>query len=60
VLLDDSRRYVERAIVAGVDTKPDVWMGMTHGFVKDVGKFSAAREALSAIMPTLENSELAL
>ncbi len=49
VLLDDSRRYVERAIVAGVDAKLDVWMGMPHGFVTDVGRFNAATEALSAI-----------
>ncbi len=26
VLLDDSRRYVERAVAAGVDAKLDVWM----------------------------------
>jgi epsilon-lactone hydrolase len=31
VLLDDSRRYVERAIGAGVDARLDVWMGMPHG-----------------------------
>src|SRR6202166_4913011 len=28
VLLDDSRRYVERAMAAGVDARLDVWMGM--------------------------------
>jgi len=28
VLLDDSRRYVERAVAAGVDAMLDVWMGM--------------------------------
>ena len=39
VLLDDSRRYVERAVAAGVDAKLDVWMGMPHGFVSDVGGF---------------------
>src|SRR4029077_10533348 len=33
VLLDDSRRYVERAIAAGVDARLDVWTGMPHGFV---------------------------
>jgi len=49
VLLDDSRRYVERAVAAGVDAALDVWMGMPHGFVADVGMFSAAREALSAV-----------
>jgi len=49
VLLDDSRRYVERAVEAGVDAKLDVWMGMPHGFVNDVGRFNAATQALSAI-----------
>src|SRR5712671_1524575 len=49
VLLDDSRRYVERAVAAGVDAELDVWMGMPHGFVSGVREFGAAREALSAI-----------
>ena len=49
VLLDDSRRYVERAVAAGVDAELEVWMGMPHGFVADVGMFSAARQALSAV-----------
>lgn len=48
VLLDDSRRYVERAVAAGVDAKLDVWMGMPHGFVTAVGRFIAADKALSA------------
>ena len=49
VLLDDSRRYVERAVAAGVDARLDVWMGMPHGFVAYVREFDAARQALSAI-----------
>ena len=49
VLLDDSRRYVERAVAAGVDAQLDVWMAMPHGFVAGVREFAAAREALSAI-----------
>jgi monoterpene epsilon-lactone hydrolase len=48
VLLDDSRRYVERAVAAGVDAKLDVWMGMPHGFVANVGVFNAAAESLKA------------
>ena len=48
VLLDDSRRYVERAVAAGVDAKLDVWMGMPHGFVANVGGFDAATLALEA------------
>lgn len=27
------RRYVARAVEAGVDAKLDVWLGMPHGFV---------------------------
>jgi epsilon-lactone hydrolase len=46
VLLDDSRRYVEHAVVAGVDAKLDVWIGMPHGFVTNVGGFDAATQAL--------------
>jgi monoterpene epsilon-lactone hydrolase len=49
VLLDDSRRYVERAVAAGVDAELDVWMGMPHGFVTALGAFDAARQALNAI-----------
>src|SRR6266566_8311787 len=49
VLLDDSRRYVERAIAAGVDAELDVWMGMPHGFVTGIREFDAARQALNAI-----------
>jgi monoterpene epsilon-lactone hydrolase len=49
VLLDDSRRYVERAVETGVDARLDVWMGMPHGFAGDVGRFNAATQALSAI-----------
>jgi acetyl esterase/lipase len=49
VLLDDARRYVERAVEAGVDAELDVWMGMPHGFVAGVREFDAARRALIAI-----------
>ncbi len=49
VLLDDSRRYVERAVAAGVDAELDVWMGMPHGFVTGIREFDAARQALNAI-----------
>ena len=48
VLLDDSRRYVENAVAAGVDAKLDIWMGMPHGFVTNVGGFNAAIQALKA------------
>jgi monoterpene epsilon-lactone hydrolase len=49
LLLDDSRRYAERAVEAGVDAKCDVWMGMPHGFVSGVAEFEAARQALKQI-----------
>lgn len=49
VLLDDSLRYVKRAVAAGVDAKVDVWRGMPHGFVIGVGKLKAAAESLDAI-----------
>jgi len=49
VLLDDSRRYVERAVAAGVDVRLDIWMGMPHGFVTAVREFDAARQSLNAI-----------
>jgi acetyl esterase/lipase len=49
VLLDDSRRYVERAVAARVDAELDVWMGMPHGFVTGIGQFDAARQSLDAI-----------
>jgi len=49
VLFDDSRRYVERAIAAGVDAKLDVWEGMPHGFLGGIGNFNASTQALEAI-----------
>src|SRR5580692_2998420 len=48
VLLDDSRRYVERAVAAGVDARLDVWTGMPHGFVAPIGAVKAATQALDA------------
>ena len=49
VLLDDSRRYIEQAIAAGVDARLDVWMGMPHGFAGSVGTLKASTQALDAI-----------
>jgi epsilon-lactone hydrolase len=49
VLLDDSRRYVERAVAAGVDARLDVWTGMPHGFVAIIGPIKASAQALDAI-----------
>ena len=49
VLLDDSRRYVERAVAAGVDATLDVWLGMAHGFAGSVGTLKASALALDSI-----------
>jgi acetyl esterase/lipase len=49
VLLDDSRRYVERVTAAGVDARLDVWTGMPHGFVAIIGPTRASTQALDAI-----------
>ncbi len=49
VLLEDSRRYVERAVAAGVDAKLGVWMGMPRRFVNSIGNLRAANQALRAI-----------
>ena len=49
VLLDDSLRYVERAVAAGVDARLDVWMGMPHGFPASIGRLKAAAQALDAV-----------
>ncbi len=49
VLLDDSVRFVDRALAAGVDAQLDVWEGMVHGFPGSVGQLSAATHALQRI-----------
>ena len=49
VLLDDSVRYVSRAVAAGVDAQVDVWEAMAHGFLSGVGTMDAPTQALKAI-----------
>lgn len=49
VLLDDSVRFVDRALTAGVDTQLDIWEGMVHGFPGSVGQLSASTQALQQI-----------
>ena len=56
VLLDDSRRYVERAIANGVDARLDMWMGMPHGFAALIGPIKASTQALDAIGVFLTDS----
>jgi monoterpene epsilon-lactone hydrolase len=49
VLLDDSLRFVERAVAARVDARVDVWMGLPHGFPGSIGRLKGAAQALDAI-----------
>jgi acetyl esterase/lipase len=49
VLLDDSRRYIERAVAAGVDAHLDIWLGMAHGFNGDIGRLRASALAMDAM-----------
>lgn len=59
VLLDDSRRYVERAVAAGSDVRLDVWMGMPHGFAGGIGKLKASEKALDCLGMFLKEKLLA-
>jgi acetyl esterase/lipase len=45
ILLDDTRRYAEKARAAGVDAEVHVWDGMTHVFPASVGLLDAAERA---------------
>jgi monoterpene epsilon-lactone hydrolase len=49
VLLDDARRYAERAVFAGTDVTLHVWEGMPHMFESNVGKLAASGDALDMI-----------
>jgi epsilon-lactone hydrolase len=49
VLLDDSVRFVDRALAAGVDARLDVWEGMAHGFHGSVGLLKASTQAIQQI-----------
>ena len=55
VLLDDSVRFVERAVAAGVDARLDIWEGMVHGFLGGVGRLTASSETLQLIGEFLSN-----
>lgn len=46
VLLDDSIRYAARAQEDGVACSLNVWLGLPHGFISNVGVFRAAGAAL--------------
>lgn len=49
VLLDDSLRYVTRAVAAGVDAEVHVWEGLAHGFLGALGRLEASAKALESI-----------
>jgi monoterpene epsilon-lactone hydrolase len=49
MLLDDSRRFAERADAVGVDVRLDVWEGMLHVFPTAFDTFEASRKALDEI-----------
>jgi epsilon-lactone hydrolase len=49
VLLDDSVRWIERAVAAGVDARLDIWEGLPHGFIGSIGQMQAADTALMHI-----------
>jgi len=49
VLLDDSVRFVDRALAAGVDAQLDIWEGMVHGFQGSIGQLSASTQALQQL-----------
>ena len=55
VLLDDSIRFVERAVVAGVDARLDVWEGMVHGYLGGLGRLAASTETLQLISEFLND-----
>jgi monoterpene epsilon-lactone hydrolase len=54
VLLDDTRRYAEKASAAGVEAEAHVWEGMTHVFPSSIGTLEAAEKALSLIAAFLD------
>ena len=49
MLLDDSRRFAERALAAGTDVALEIWEGMPHGFTGAAGTLEAADGALDSI-----------
>jgi epsilon-lactone hydrolase len=54
ILLDDTRRYAEKARAAGAEAVAHVWEGMTHVFPSSVGTLEAAEKALSLMATFLD------
>lgn len=48
-LLDDSVRYADRARAAGGDVCLDIWEGMPHVFLTNVGRLRGADDALAMV-----------
>jgi len=55
ILLDDTRRYAERAGAVGVDATAHVWDGMTHVFPTSVGLLDAAERAFGVMTSFLQD-----
>jgi len=47
--------FVERAVVAGVDARLDVWEGMVHGYLGGLGRLAASTETLQLISEFLND-----
>lgn len=54
ILLDDARRYVERARREGGDATAHIWEGMPHVFPASVGTLDAAERALETVAAFLQ------
>ena len=54
-MLDDSLRYVERAVAAGVDVSETI----THGLLSGIGMLAASSQAFAAIGALLADRLLA-
>jgi monoterpene epsilon-lactone hydrolase len=55
VLLDDTRRYAERARAEGVEAVAHVWEGMPHVFPSSVGTLDAAEQAMGLMGSFLQD-----
>ena len=56
ILLDDTRRYAERARAVGVDATVHVWEGMPHVFPVSLGVLDAADKALALVATFLDSN----
>jgi monoterpene epsilon-lactone hydrolase len=56
VLLDDSLRYAEKAVAAGVDASVHIWEKMPHVFTSHMGTLDAAEQALSLMVTFVKDT----